>query len=164
MVESGGDAVTLRPWRRDDAGALVAAWNDPEIAEGATPPADRSLTAARRWIDGCTEREHRLLAVDRVIEVAGRCVGEVGASEFDLRRGAALLGWWVAPAHRGQGYASGAVIQMCELLFDRFDCRALVAEIGPANEASIRVAVAAGFTLLRASDDGRPHAYARRRD
>ena len=84
------DEVTLRPWRVDDTPALVAAWHDDAIVAGSTPPPDRSAAAARRWIEGCDVREQRLLAVDRVIDVAGACVGEVGLSDIDQRRGAAV--------------------------------------------------------------------------
>ena len=70
------DEVTLRPWRVDDTPALVAAWHDDDIAAGSTPPPDRSAVAAARWIEGCDVREQRLIAVDRVIDVAGECVGE----------------------------------------------------------------------------------------
>ena len=152
-------AVRLRPWQAADAEALAAAWNDPDIAAGSQPPDDRSVAAAGRWIAGCAEREHRLLAIDRVIDVAGTCVGEVGLANIDQRRGAALIGWWVAADHRGRGHATAGVQAMVALAFSDHELRAIVAEIGIDNVASIRVAERAGFEMLRPGTPDRPHAY-----
>jgi len=156
-------AVSLRPWRRGDAAALAAAWADPDIVAGSQPPEDRSVAAAERWIAGCSVREERLLAIDRVLDVAGECVGEVGASNVDHRRGAALLGWWVASQHRARGHATAGIGLMCDLLFEAFGLRALIAEIAPENEASIRLAVGLGFEPLRAATADSPAAYVLRR-
>ena len=155
------DLVTLRPWRVDDAPVLVAAWHDDDILAGSTPPPDRSPASAARWIEGWEVREQRLLAVDRVIDVAGECVGEVGLSDIDQRRGAALIGWWVAAEHRGHGHATAGVAAMVDVA-SAFGVHTLVAQIGVENEASVRVAERAGFTLLRAGTDTEPHAYVRR--
>lgn len=151
--------VTLRPWLAEDAPTLAAAWSDPEIAAGSQPPVDRSVTAARRWIEGCALREQRMLAIDRVIDVAGACVGEVGLSSIDQRRDAALIGWWVAADRRGNGYARAGVGAMAMLAAGQFGVTALVAEIGIDNIASVRLAERAGFEILREGTDARPHAY-----
>lgn len=151
----------MRLWQADDAAALIAAWHDPAIIAGSSPPDDRSLAAATRWIEGVEVREQRLLAVDRVIDVAGECVGEVGLSDIDQRRGAALIGWWVAAGHRGNGYAQQAVEAMAALATG-FGVQTLVAQIAVDNTASIRIAERAGFELLRAGSPAHPHVYARR--
>ena len=155
------DEVTLRPWRVDDTPALVAAWHDDDIAAGSTPPPDRSAVAATRWIEGCDVREQRLLAVDRVIDVAGECVGEVGLSDIDQRRGAALIGWWVGAEHRGRGFAVAGVGAMLDVAA-MFGVTTLVAQIGSDNTASVRVAECVGFVLLRAGSEVEPHLYVHR--
>ncbi len=155
------DEVTLRPWRVDDTPALVAAWHDDDIAAGSTPPLDRSALAATRWIEGCEIREQRLLAIDRVIDVAGECVGEVGLSDIDQRRGAALIGWWVGAEHRGRGFAVAGVTAMLEVAA-MFGVTTLVARIGIDNAASVRVAEHVGFMLLRAGAEAEPHMYVHR--
>lgn len=152
------DEPTLRTWRSDDAPALVAAWHDPAIIDGSSPPDDRSIEAAARWIEGVGVREQRLLAVDRVIDVAGECVGEVGLSDIDQRRGAALVGWWVAAERRGNGYAADGLRAMAELA-PSFGVQTLVAEIAVDNHASIVVAERAGFVPLRQGTPEQPHAY-----
>ena len=155
-MRSVTDEVSLRGWRVADAPTLVAAWHDPAIIAGSSPPDDRSITSATRWIEGVGVREQRLLAVDRVIDVAGECVGEVGLSEIDQHRGAAMVGWWVAERHRSRGYAVAGLRAMLDLA-PSFGVDVLVAQIAIANPASVAVAERAGFGLLRAGSAEQPH-------
>lgn len=127
----------------------MAAWSDPEIARFTAVPADTSLAYARQWIGGAANREHRRIAVDRVIVVDEIVVGEVGLSSFDERRSAALLGYWVAAEHRGCGIAAMAIIDFCGWAFEEFDLSAVLAEVDPDNPASRTAALNAGFTVLR---------------
>lgn len=161
MAEGHNPSVSLRPWHDDDAPALVDAWHDPVIVAASSPPADRSLLAAQRWIEGVGLREQRLLAVDRVIDVAGECVGEVGLSDIDQRRAAALVGWWVAAGHRGHGYAAVGLEAMVPVAASA-GVTTLVAQIGIDNDASVAVARRAGFVMLREGSAARPHVYVRR--
>ena len=175
-----GEGVALRPWRRDDAGALVAAWADPEIRAGSIPPADRSLAAAERWIEGCPHRAERGLALDLVmVDARGNLaasnlaasnrtasnvvVGEVGISAIDQRRRAALVGWWVAAPARGQRFATAGVDLFVSWLLTDGPLDAVIAEIGVDNYQSIRVAQGAGLHRARESDGTAPHVFIRRR-
>lgn len=152
------DEASLRRWRLEDAPVLVEAWHDPAIIAGSIPPPDRSLAGAQRWIEGVGLREQRLLAVDRVIDVGGECVGEVGLSEIDQRRAAALVGWWVASDHRGRGYATAGLRAMAEVAVS-VGVTALVAQIAVANVASVSVAERAGFERMREGSADQPHVY-----
>lgn len=148
----------LRPWCSRDAAALAAAWTDPEILRSSEPPADRSIAAAQRWISAAESRYRRGLAVDLAIATIedDTVVGEVGLSSIDPRRGAALIGWWVAAEVRGHGVASAAVAAFAKWALSEGGLVALVAEIPDENPASIRVAQKSGFSPLG------PNAYVRR--
>jgi RimJ/RimL family protein N-acetyltransferase len=128
---------------------LAAAWKDPAVAEFTSVPTDRSLAHAQRWIDGAEKRERNLLSVDRVIEVDGVLAGEVGLSSFDRDRGAALLGYWVAPDFRRQGLASWAVSEFCDWATLEFDLQAVLVEVAAANPGSRRVVERTGFEVIR---------------
>lgn len=162
MSRSG---VVLRPWHLDDAPALVEAWSDPAIVAGSTPPDDRSLAAAEKWIEGAAAREAAGVAVDRVIDAGGMCVGEVGIAHIDAERRAALVGWWVLAGHRSAGRATSALQLFVDEVLDpahQLGLRALLAEIAVDNLASVRVAEVAGFVTLRAGSPAQPHVYVRR--
>ena len=135
-------AVVLRPWAPADAGALAAAWADPDIARWTAVPADTSLEAAAAWIAGWDERRRRGLALDLVIAAAGAEAAapcEVGARPPEL-------GWWLLPSARGHGWARRAVRLFGDQLLAAGAAPELVADVDPANPASIAVATAAGFT------------------
>ena len=56
----------------------------------------------------------------------------------------AQLGYWIAAAARGRGYATRAVILLTRWLFDRGAARAFLTIVA-GNEASVAVARRAGF-------------------
>ncbi len=137
-----GDLL-LRPWRLDDAPALVEAWADPEIQRWTGVPSVRDIGAAERWIAGDGERRRRDLSLDLVVDLAGAVAGEVGLSSIDRSAGTADIGWWTAPAHRGQGIATAAATLLVGWARDGLGlaCRA---RCDPNNPSSVVVAERAG--------------------
>ena len=139
--------IVLRPWAGADAPALAAAWNDPEIARWTGVPADRSVEAAARWIAGWDERRRRGSALDLVVAAVddqGPVLGEVGAAFRPLPPS---VGWWTAAAFRGRGYATRAVRLFCGGLLASGAAAELVADVDPANAASLAVARHAPLTV-----------------
>lgn len=148
VPDLSGAGWRIRPWRVDDAPALVRAWHDPAIVAGSTPPADRSTAAAVRWIEGCEDRRLAGVAVDVVVVDDGdQVLGEFGLSRFDAGRAAAVAGWWIHAEARGRGIGGAVVTAMTRWLLDG-PLRALLAEIDPGNEASVTVARRAGYQPL----------------
>ena len=153
MTAFSDGVVAMRPWRKADADALVAAWADPDIAHWTAVPEDRSVEAAVRWIGGWDERRRRGLALDLVVTPAGdetAVLGEVGASFLTTPP---AVGWWVLPEARGRGVASRAVRLFVTVIMAGGRVNELVAEVDPANPASRAVARHAGFRPT--SDPGR---------
>ena len=141
-----GSAVLLRPWTPEDAAAVHAACQDPEIQRWTTVPspyhhadAVRYVTSAApaAWLEGG--------GVFAVEKPDGLLAGSIGA--HGMRDGVAHVGYWTAAGARGRGITSDALRTLtCWLLRDRGAARVeLVVE--PANVASARVAEAAGFSV-----------------
>lgn len=159
VPDLGTERVRLRPWRAVDAPALVRAWHDPDIIAGSTPPPDRSLEAARRWIEGVDERRRAGLALDLVIAGDTDTVwGEVGLAQIDPERRAAVIGWWVAADRRGSGVATEAVTLLTRWALEPGRLRALFARIGVDNPTSASVATRAGYTPLEPPRNPQPRA------
>ncbi len=74
----------------------------------------------------------------------GVAVGNVGASAIEFRHETAWMYYWLSPVARGKGYATGALVSVCNWAFDNGLYRL---ELGHRvnNPASCRVAIAAGF-------------------
>ena len=144
------DIDGLRPWRADDAPALVEPRGPiPTSRRGAGCPTTPGPARAEAWIAGWEDRRRAGTALDLVVEQGGAVVGEVGLAPF---RGTVTdvveLGWWVLPAHRGSGVATAAVGAVVSWAGEALAGRRLVARIRPGHTPSERVATAAG--LVRA--------------
>ncbi len=138
----------LRPWRLDDAPALVAAWADEEIQRWTAVPEPRDLAVAERWIAGDDDRRHRWLSLDLVVERDGEVAGEVGLSAFDRAAGTAEIGWWTAADHRGQGVASTGARLLVEWATDVLGLGGVLARCDAAHPASVVVARRSGAMIL----------------
>lgn len=154
--------VVVRPWRIEDAPVLAAAWSDPEVIAGSDPPLDRSLAAATSWIRGVEARADQDVAVDMAIAdpMTGRAMGEVGISQVERERRAALVGWWVGRPDRGRHVATDGVGLFVDWLLGPGRLNHVLAEIAAGNPASVRVALNTGFRLLRAVEGDRPAVFA----
>ena len=109
------------------------------------PPRTDEATA-RRWILGDADRRAHGLSLDLVLEVDGRVAGEVGLADIDVAARTADIGWWVAPAHRGDGIAAPACGPGGPVGLDELCVDTVLARCAGANPASGRVARSAGFT------------------
>jgi RimJ/RimL family protein N-acetyltransferase len=148
--------VALRPWEAGDAPAIVAAIDgDPEIATwlDAVPQPYRLVDAhdfvaqcRRSWADG-------IGAAFAILDAEGTVVGSIGA-RFDPVQAVAEVGYWVARAGRGRGFATRALRLLSRWLCDEVGVARVQLQADVRNEASLRVAERAGFTregVLRSS-------------
>jgi RimJ/RimL family protein N-acetyltransferase len=129
--------VALRP---KDAGALRAITDDRAIARHvhvlACPFTHR---AARRLIRGRGDGSDRFIGLWRRGALSGVIgVHFAGADAIEI-------GYWIARAHQGRGYATEAGAALVALLRRRFPGRRIFAECRPENRASWRVLRKLGF-------------------
>jgi RimJ/RimL family protein N-acetyltransferase len=150
--------ITIRPWRRRDADALVRRINDPLVAAFLDQlPHPYTHADARAWFALADERWRDGTMAAFAIEVHGLegPVGGVGVHFFDgLDAGGAEVGYWVAEEARGLGVATAATRLAAAWAFESHrDLVRLQLRADVENAASNRVAEKAGFTregVLRA--------------
>jgi RimJ/RimL family protein N-acetyltransferase len=141
-VELRDDDLLLRPPVADDIDAIVAACSDDEIARFIPMiPAPYKRADAEWWIDRCAWAWGNGEACPFAIVEAGSDE-LVGAIEF--RPADATVGYWVAARARGHGLATQALQLICAWRSER----PLQLVTHPANLASQRVAVKAGFRRI----------------
>jgi RimJ/RimL family protein N-acetyltransferase len=139
--------LALRPWRLDDAPALVEAWADPDLQRWTGVPVERDLAHAERWIAGDEERRRRDLSLDLVVDRGGEVAGEVGLSAIDRRARTAEIGWWTAAAHRRQGIAMAAASLLVTWTRETLGLTC-IARCDAGNPGSVAVAQRAGAMVL----------------
>lgn len=152
VPDLAGPTTRLRPWRVTDAPALVAAWHDPVIRDRLSVPEPANEASASSWI---SQRERAWadgLSVDLAVTdpTSGTVIGEVGLSQLDPVRRAALVGWWIAEDWRGRGRAGEAVRLVVDWALSVGPLEAVMAEISADNLASVAVARRAGLRRVHA--------------
>lgn len=123
--------LTLRPLRADDAPAIAAALGDWSVAQWlSSPPYPYGLADAESFI---ADHPEGVFAID-----AGQ--GIIGTISVD-----ASLGYWLAPAAWGQGYATEAGDAVIDWAFAENGAREISTSYLLGNEASRNVLKKLGF-------------------
>ena len=80
---------------------------------------------------------------------AGRLVGDVGLSHAEGEAGVIKVGYTIAPAFQGHGYATEAVAVLVAYAFERLGADVVRAYASADNIPSIRVAEKVGMRLVK---------------
>lgn len=140
---------TLRPWREEDAAAIVPYADDPLVAQNLRDvfPNPYTLADAQGFISSCIEREGRG-QLCRAIVVDGKAVGSIALIlGDDVYRKSAEVGYWLGRPFWRQGIMTAAVKEMCVLGFGTWDIVRIHGSPYARNAGSRGVLEKAGFTL-----------------
>ena len=154
------EGVVLRPWRRSDADAVLAACQDPDIVRWTTVPAPYERTHAEAFVGPVSAEAwaDKTAVHFAAVDEAGDVVGSFGLVRVNPSVGVTEVGYWVAPWARRRGVARRAAAAVTEWALrdvghDRVELRAAVGNVG-----SRRVAECIGFTqegVMRSAVPGR---------
>lgn len=139
--------LTLRAYRPDDVEASLAYYSLPEtVAYVPWPPWTREdaerLVAVRATRTGLTTPDSIL---SLVIEHDGVLIGDLVLWPADETMSRGELGWALAPAAHGHGFATEAVAALVAIAFERYGMHRVVARVDPRNVASLRVCERVGL-------------------
>lgn len=148
-----GSRIELRVVEEEDLPYLQALINDPAVWSTLFQNRPLSMDDEREWLDQVRAddgRLHLLICEDEEPR------GIVGLSEIDANWGTAEVGYYIDPAHTGNGFATEAVGVLLEYAFDQLRLEKLRADVIASNVASARVLEKNGFV-----EEGclRDHAY-----
>src|SRR5262245_12248377 len=143
-MEVRGERVVLRPWRLEDAAAVAAACQDPEIARWLPIiPSPYSESDAREFVDQSRLNWDLGAAYGfALVDDEGEVIGSIGVRMLHFSTG--HIGYWVAPAARGRGVATNALKALSHWAVDDLGLKRLELMTDPENVASQRVAEKAG--------------------
>jgi len=136
-----GEGIELRTIEKEDAEFLAASVNDPAVRNSMSMTDPVSVGSEDEWIESLWEEDdvHLLLCDD------GEPVGNVSLHHLRDRHGTAEIGYWVAPDHQGQGYATSATRLILDYAFNERGLARVGGRAFATNEASQRVLEKAGF-------------------
>jgi RimJ/RimL family protein N-acetyltransferase len=137
--------LILRPMRETDVVRLAEAIDDIDIARMTSRiPHPYSLSAAEAFY--ASQREALDERLDHTLQIETRSGELIGAVGADRRDGPfPEIGYWIAKAHWGRGYATEAAMAMRDWTRRTFGYRAIMAGHFADNPASGRVLIKCGF-------------------
>jgi len=140
--------VTLRRVDPRDAGAVLRACQDPDIAHFTQVPVPYLPEHAEGWTSAQEQmwREGTTINFAVTDATTGDYLGVVGVMEADHVAREAGLGYWTAPWGRGRGAPSRGVRLATQWALTEGGLVRLQAEVEDVNIASTRVVEAAGYT------------------
>jgi len=157
-MELRDDSLLLRRWSADDAPAVYAACQDPEIQRWIPIPRPYTHEDARAFVTGAIgPGAHQLAIVD-----AGHVVGSIGLHLADDET--AHVGYWCAAEARGRGVTTRALRRVCRYALDELGLARVGLTADVENLASQRVAEKAGFRREGVLRSHRRHPDGHRRD
>ncbi|WP_405659639.1 GNAT family N-acetyltransferase [Streptomyces sp. NBC_01166] len=167
LAAAGG--LLLRPWEEGDVPGFLSAYRDEEIRRWHTR---RPLTEAqvREWFEDHRRDWRREKGGHwAVTRDGGEMLGRIALRGLDLDDGVADVAYWVLPAARGAGVASGAVAALTTWALHEIGFHRLELDHSTRNTASCGVAMKSGYLLegtrrsAAVHDDGRHdmHLHAR---
>jgi [ribosomal protein S5]-alanine N-acetyltransferase len=139
-------SLTLRPWCNRDAGVVIDAFADPDIAFWHRRTV-KGGAEAREWLDRCERRWKNDAGAYWAVcaSDSGEVLGRVALTRVDLFEGLGVLGYWVLPLARGRGIAVQAVVTMSSWALHDLGLQRLELAHSVRNSPSCRVAVKAGY-------------------
>lgn len=149
-----GERCTLRPWRSDDADALLSHANNISVAKQLRDrfPHPYTRTNAIAFLKHCVSVDP---PTNFAIQVGAEAVGGIGfVPGNDIERYSAEIGYWLGEQHWGRGIATEALVLATTHAFDRFNLLRLFALPFADNLGSLRVLEKAGYVregILKAS-------------
>ena len=135
--------LTIRPFRVEDAPALAAYRSDPDVARYQDWSTPFPVEAATRMIEEMTDPAEPGW-FQYAIDHRGTVIGDIGVNTHENLM-QADIGYTLAPAHQGHGYATEAVRRMLRHLFTDRGLHRVSAECDARNERSAKLLARLGF-------------------
>lgn len=153
MVSLATDRLVLEPLSEEHLDAWHAIWGDPEVIWWGH---DENLDASRASLAGLSERIDAMpdgLGWWMLRSAAGDLVGDVVLQPAPDPPGGVEIGWHLARAHQGHGYATEGAAALLPHAWE-LGLEEVIAMIVPMNAGSVRVAerlgmVRRGSTVMR---------------
>jgi RimJ/RimL family protein N-acetyltransferase len=163
VAEIRANGLTLRPWRIEDAPAIEAACQDPEISYWIPfVPNPYTRDDAETYLRGCIESGEEREPFAIVDSETGEVVGSIDMSVNTMRTG--HVGYWVVAGARGGGVCTRALAALARWAFEELELQRLELITDPDNAASQRVAEKVGFRREGVLRSHLQHRDSRRRD
>lgn len=139
----------LRKMKVSDASSLFSIWSDPDVTKFMNVSSFTHENQAKEMIellDGLTHANEAIRF--SIIELEStQIIGSCGYNSLDFENAKAEIGYDLAKAFWGKGYATEAVDSLVEYAFTALDFNRIEAKVHPDNMNSIKILQKLNFTF-----------------
>lgn len=171
ITELHTERLALRKMKEADASGLFRIWSDPDVTRFMNVSNFTHEDQARdmiRLLDGLS-RNKQAIRYSIILKDTGDLIGSCGFNAFDDEQGMTEIGYDLAKAAWGKGYATEAIGALLEYAFMSLGMRRVEAKVESENAGSVKLLHKLGFafegTVEEGGSEGEPvsalHLYAR---
>lgn len=139
----------LRKMKKADAHSLFKIWSDPEVTKFMNITNFTHEEQAKEMIelfDELTE-ERKAIRFTIIEKESNEIIGSCGFNSFDKVNASAEIGYDLAKAYWGKGYAPESISALIDYAFTTLNINRIEAKIEPGNINSIKVVEKLNFTF-----------------
>ncbi|QLH80785.1 GNAT family N-acetyltransferase [Halosimplex pelagicum] len=137
-----GDGVSLHPVEESDHEFLRRNLNRPDVRAGFGAATVLDEDGVAGYVEGYTDADDKEIFL---VRAGGDRVGEAFLFDLAPQRGSVELGYWIAPAHQGNGYATAAAAAVVDYCFTERRLHKVNARVLAFNDGSRAVLEKVGF-------------------
>jgi RimJ/RimL family protein N-acetyltransferase len=138
-----GDSINLVTLEQSHLPLVKEMWNSPSGWRTLSSPKPRNEAKIEAWYDDVSTDDSSL---ELLIRSGEDVVGMVNLSDIRRGRGNAQVGVIVHEDFRGQGYATEALQNILQFVFDHWGLHKVSAEVIDMNRGSVRLVESVGFS------------------
>ncbi|QLH76477.1 GNAT family N-acetyltransferase [Halosimplex rubrum] len=137
-----GDGVSLHPVEESDHEFLQRNLNRPEVRAGFGAATLLDEDGVAEYVEGLADGDDTEIFL---VRAGGERVGEAFLFELNEQRGTVEIGYWIAPEHQGNGYATAAAELVVDYCFTERRLHKVNARVLTFNDGSRSVLETVGF-------------------
>lgn len=139
----------LRKMKMADAHSLFKIWSDPEVTKYMNIINFTHEEQAKEMIELFDQfaEEHMAIRLTIIEKESNEIIGSCGFNSFDVKSATAEIGYDLAKAYWGKGYAPESISALIDYAFTTLDINRIEAKIEPGNINSIKVVKKLNFTF-----------------
>lgn len=139
----------LRKMKMADSLILFKIWSDPDVTKFMNIVNFTHEEQAKEMIELFDQlaENHRAIRFSIIEKESNEIIGSCGFNSFDVEGATAEIGYDLAKAHWGNGYAPECISALIDYAFTTLSISKIEAKIEPGNRNSIKVVEKLNFTF-----------------
>ncbi|MFB7155571.1 GNAT family N-acetyltransferase [Lysinibacillus sp. NPDC056232] len=139
----------LRKMKMADTHSLFKIWSDPDVTKFMNITNFTHEEQAKEMIELFDQlaKEHKAIRLSIIEKESNEIIGSCGFNSFDVESATAEIGYDLAKAYWGKGYAPECISALIDYAFTTLSITKIEAKIEPGNRNSIKVVEKLNFTF-----------------